>query len=284
MLETHARAAVENGTRTAASDRLAALHAADLPQKDSLCGCFWGALVLRAAGVEQAGGAPVTQDLVAVAAGTTLPTGDPADAVPPGETPRRDYAAALPLAAPAAAGTSPAALARAVARLAEGRLAVVPVAGPWTGERVARLVGLAGRVSTETALVANVRTGRLWGARADPSLLLAHLAGRPVSPPATDWDVGHFVNLVTLVRGAVGALVVVRDSYRTLGWEAHHLQPPGALAAALDRGDGLEGGVLCIGPVERERKLRAALERAGWELRFWDNGTPDPGEARFAPR
>jgi hypothetical protein len=65
---------------------LAALHSAELPQKDNLCGCFWGAIVLRAAGIER-----VDQDAVAVAAGTTLPDGDPTTFVPPGETSRQDY-------------------------------------------------------------------------------------------------------------------------------------------------------------------------------------------------
>ena len=37
-------------------------------------------------------------------------------------------------------------------------------------------------------------------------------------PPPADWDTGHFVELAQLLRGRRGALVLVRDSYPTLGW------------------------------------------------------------------
>ncbi|MEX2465199.1 MAG: hypothetical protein WD428_04900, partial [Gaiellaceae bacterium] len=122
-------------------------------------------------------------------------------------------------------------------------------------------------------LLANIRSGHLWGSRPDPAVLLAHLAGHPVEPPPADWDVGHYVNLVTTVRGAVGSLLIVRDSYRSLGWNGYHAQPPEAVAAALLRGDGREGGVLCICRPEDEKSLRAKLQ-GGYELRHWNNGTP----------
>ncbi|HET6175133.1 MAG TPA: hypothetical protein VFD90_21195 [Gaiellales bacterium] len=32
---------------TRGADRLLELHAAELPQKDELCGCFWATLALR---------------------------------------------------------------------------------------------------------------------------------------------------------------------------------------------------------------------------------------------
>ena len=52
---------------------LPALHALEMPQKDNLCGCFWGALVLRAARIDD-----IDQDRVTVVTGTTPPDGDPA--------------------------------------------------------------------------------------------------------------------------------------------------------------------------------------------------------------
>jgi hypothetical protein len=48
---------------------LAALHERAIPQKDQLCGPFWGALVLAVAGQ------PTDQDEVALRAGTTLAEG-----------------------------------------------------------------------------------------------------------------------------------------------------------------------------------------------------------------
>src|SRR5436305_1825430 len=73
----------------------------------------------------------------------------------------------------------------------------------------------------------------------------------PGPPPPADWDVGHFIELRSLVRGTGGALVVVRDSYPSLGWMGHHLQPPTVVARALTRGDGHEGGLLVVLAPER---------------------------------
>src|SRR5215216_2640028 len=62
---------------------LAGLHERSIPQRDQLCGPFWGALVLTAAGH------PTDQDEVALRAGTTLAEGDPAGWLPPRAPPRR---------------------------------------------------------------------------------------------------------------------------------------------------------------------------------------------------
>jgi hypothetical protein len=257
-------------------DGIAELHAGELPQKDNLCACFWGAIALRAAGVVEVEGEPVDQDRVAVEAGTLLPLGDPTTFVPPGESSRQDYRLPLPVASdPGAAGTAAPALARAVARLANGGLAVVPVAGPWTGESVAALVHAAAEVEPQTTLVANVGTRWLWASRPHPSALVAYLAGQEPVPPRADWDTGHYVNLAAVLSAPGRALVVVRDSYRSLGWEGYHLQPAEALAAALERGEDREGGVLCISPSSGEAALRRRLAEGGYDLRHWDNGTPD---------
>ena len=253
-------------------ERIAALHASELPQKDNLCGCFWGAIALRAAGLED-----VDQDLVAVEAGTILPAGDPVDHVPPGEEPRRDYRLRLPSTTDPSGlrtGTAAPALARAVERLSDGRLAVVPVAGPWNGETTAALVDVTAAGAPATTLVANIRTGPLWSSRSHPAVLLSYLATQEGDAAPHEWDVGHFVNLAASVRGPVGTLLVVRDSYRSLGWSGYHLQPADAFARALERDDGQEGGVLCIAPAGEAAALRRRLAGAGYDIRHWDNGTP----------
>jgi hypothetical protein len=256
-------------------DRLAALHAESMPQKDYLCGCFWGALVLRAAGVE------VDQDTVAAESGTILREGDPATFVPRGATSRRDYRLPLPATwDPSKGGTAAPALARAIERLAGGRLSVVPVAGPWSAETVVDLVEAAAETAPGATLVANIRTGPLWGTRPHPSLVLDHLAGRAVDPEPPEWDVGHFVNVVAVLRGPAAAAVVVRDSYATLGADGYHVQPAEAFARALERGDGHEGGVLCVCSSGEADALRGSLSTRGYVLRHWDNGTPDPEASR----
>ena len=86
---------------------LAALHEREIPQKDQLCGPFWGALALAAAGH------PADQGEVALRAGTTLAQGDPAGWLPPRRSPRQDYALTPP-GSPheSSSGTPPPGLAR----------------------------------------------------------------------------------------------------------------------------------------------------------------------------
>lgn len=248
---------------------LALLHKRALPQKDQLCGPFWGALALTAFGH------PTGTEAVAQRAGTVLAEGDPAGWLPPGASPRTDYAAPLPTTADEArAGTSATGLARAVEELCDGDLSVVPVGGPWTAETVAHFVEAASS-APGCVLVANGRTGRLWGSRPDPALLLDHLLGGADGAPAPDWDAGHFLQVLAVVRGPGGALVALRDTYPTLGWGGHHLQPAEAVAAALERGDGAEGGVLCVCAASAAGTMRGRFERAGFTLRHWNNGTPD---------
>jgi hypothetical protein len=122
-------------------------------------------------------------------------------------------------------------------------------------------------------LIANVRTGRLWGSRPPVEILLGELEGQPVLDPAADWDVGHFVELEMLIRGPGRSLVVVHDSYPSLGWDGRHLQPPRALAAALLRGDGREGGVLAVAANSRVEVVRALAVEIGLEIGIWNNGT-----------
>jgi hypothetical protein len=122
-------------------------------------------------------------------------------------------------------------------------------------------------------LIANLRTGRLWGSRPPVEALLAELEGQPADGPPADWDVGHFVELEMLIRGPHGSLVVVRDSYPTLGWGGRHLQPPRALADALLRGDGREGGVLVVTNGGREQAVKALAARIGLDVGTWNNGT-----------
>jgi hypothetical protein len=142
-------------------------------------------------------------------------------------------------------------------------------------ETVVSLIETASDSAPECVLIANLRTGRLWGSHASARLLLDHLAGRTVEPPPPDWDCGHFLSVAACVRGPGGVLVALRDTYPQLGLGGYHLQPAGALAAALERGDGLEGGVLCTCDARAAEALATRLGEAGFELRHWDNGSPD---------
>ena len=232
-----------------------------------------------------ADGETVDQDLVALRAGTVLPAcgehpAHPPHAagpqVPPGAESLVDYRFALPRAEPAVAGTSAPDLAAAIEELSGGALRCVPLSsGAWDGGIVEALVDRAR--SIDARLIANIRTGRLWGSRPPAELLVAWLDGDdlPEHPPDADWDVGHFVELAALVRGRARgqALIVVRDSYPTLGWDGHHLQPPDVVAAALRRDDGHGGGVLAVVPGERADEAIALAAELGLDIEMWDNGT-----------
>ena len=250
----------------------AALHESAMPQKDQLCGAFWGALILSAHGYAAG------QEEVALRAGTVLAEGDPAGWLPPGASPRADYEENIPVAADeSSAGTSATGVARSIEDLSGGTLAVVPVAGPWNADTVVSLVEVSAATAPGCVLIANLRTGHLWGSRPPARLLLDHLLGRTVSPPPPDWDCGHFLSIAGCVGGRGGALVIIRDTYPQLGWDGYHLQPAAAVAAALERSDGYEGGVLCACEAPAAEALAGRLGEAGFWLRHWDNGSPDEG-------
>ncbi len=256
----------------AGADRFAALHADALPQVDELCGCFHAHLALRLAGID------VGQEDVGLLAGSCVSAGRSRDVLPAGET-GREPRVAFPLADAAASGTSPAGLQRAVTALGAGVLAAIPIAGPFTRETTRAVLDGACMVERPLVLAANVATAPLWGSHPTAPQILAYLAsGDDTAGPAPDWDVGHFVSLLGTIEGAAGTLVVVADTYRSLGLGAVHLQPIERLVAALRResfpGD---GGILAIVGVADEAGLRSGLEAAGLELGLWDNGSPDLG-------
>jgi hypothetical protein len=254
------------------ADRFAALHADALPQVDELCGCFHAHLALRLAGVD------VDQEDVALLAGSCVSVGASRDVLPTGETGRAPRVA-FPVRPAATSGTAPSGLVRAIAALGEGRIEAIPVAGPFTTTTTRAVLELACALEQPVTLAANVATAPLWGSHPSAPQVLAYLAsGDAAAGPGPDWDVGHFVTLLGTIDGAAGSLVVVADTYPSLGLGAVHLQPIERVTAALRReefpGD---GGILAIVATPEAAGLRAGLEAAGLELHVWDNGSPDLG-------
>ena len=240
-------------------------------QKDNLCGPFWASRILLEAGFIEWSGEPIDEDLIASRAGTTLPPAGGPPAVPPGAMSLTNYRYDMPTAPAEESGTSAVGLMRAIESASGGALRCVPVRGQWTGERIEGLVSEA--TERRARLIANVRTGKLWMSRPHVGLLLDELAGRPVENPPAEWDVGHFIELVMLVRGSRGSLVVVHDSYPVLGVDGRHLQPPRVLADALLRRDGREGGVLAIVAREKADAIAALVTALGLDIGTWENGS-----------
>ena len=240
-------------------------------QKDNLCGPFWAARVLNESGYATWDGQPIDEDLIALRAGTMLPDAGSHAGVPPGAVSRAAYRYALSTAPVAESGTSVRALAEAIEAASGDELRCVPMRGAWNVDRIERVLDEARDLGAR--LIANVQTGLLWGSRPPIEVLLAELDGRPVQDPAADWDVGHFVDLEMLIRGPRRSLVVVHDSYPSLGWGGRHFPPPRVLAAALLRDDGREGGVLAVVPDARLEAAKALVAEIGLDMRPWNNGT-----------
>jgi hypothetical protein len=237
-------------------------------QKDNLCGAFCAARILLGLGIDELAGEPLDEDLVALRAGNTLPLDPSGPYVPAGAEPYVDYRYELRRVPAEEAGTTADALADVIA---SAGLRAIPLTGSWRPEAVERLLECATRAGAR--LLANVRTGGFWGSRPPIESLLAQLRGVEVEGPPAEWDVGHWCELELLVRGPGGALVVVHDTYPSLGWDGRHLQPPAAVAAALNRGDGREGGVLAVAARENAQPIEALADGLGVERRYWDNGT-----------
>jgi len=256
---------------TRGADRLLELHAAELPQKDELCGCFWATLALR---LHDEG--PVEQDDVGLCAGSVLTTHGSRDLLPFGEPGRGDFLMRLPVTDDdAASGTSAHGVAHAVSVLSSGRLAASPLTA-LDASAVRALLRAAAEAPAPVVLIANVQTGAFWGSHPTAAQVAAYLERGDVSagPPA-DWSVGHFVGLVGLSEGRAGALVTVADTYPAIGLGGVHLQPVEAVASAL-----AVRGVLVVAEPDAARRV---AEASGGLQELWDNGSPRPAAVGAHP-
>jgi hypothetical protein len=230
-------------------------------------------LALRARGVLGGDGIELGQDAVAGAADSKLARGDPSRWLPPRETSRADYHADLPVVDEDASGTSAAGLVRAADRLGGDAMAIVAIAGPWSEEAVGALFETAA-VDPTALLLANVQTGAFVGSHASFRQLTEVAQGNASELPGPDWDVGHFVNPMLYLQGPHSALVLIRDTYPSLGSEGHHWQTAGSLAAGLARSDGRQGGVLVLCSPSARSSIEMRAAAAGLRVEMWDNGTP----------
>jgi hypothetical protein len=259
------------------AERLVTLHAAELPQKNDLCGAFWGTLALRLAGIT-GDGEPIDQDAVGMAAGSVIPATSDDEALPPGETGRTDYRLSFPTVADSArSGTSVDGLVRAIRSLSGDSLAVIPVAGPWSAPALDAVLDAATACTQPCTTIANLSTRHLWGSRASPAALIGYLTtGDAALGPAPDWDVGHFVGVLGRIHGPRGTLVIVADTYRSLGWDGLHVQPSERMADGLARiHSGRPSGIVLVASADDAPALERRIGAAGLQIGTWDNGSPD---------
>jgi hypothetical protein len=250
-------------------------HAAELPQRDDLCGAFCGALALSAAAIEQHGGEPADQDAVARAAGTVVSRIPDLSALPHGERGRRDYRIAPPTIDDASvSGTNCAGVLRGIEHVSGGQLAAIPYSGPWSVETLDALFDALAALVRPATLIANVATRHFWGGAPSTGTLLAYLLDGVDEAPPPDWDVGHFVCVFARTSGPRGVLYGVADTYRSLGREGVHVQPRERLARALARPDMAPGGMIAVVAQADAAAVRSALAPSGLREGAWDNGSP----------
>jgi hypothetical protein len=275
---------VSNQLSFSAIGDIASIHAvrdAVVNQRDNLCGCFWAWVALRAFD----GSDLPDEEPAALAAGGAVPVGetDPAFSFPwggRGIEASWPYRLALPTSGDEdAIGTSAHGVVRAVDELSEGRLVALPYrADVWTPDLVeAMIANLIALGDVPLLPVVNVATAHFIGSTIDSVAVFAHVlhgAALPASEP--DWRVGHFCSLAGLLSGAAAQLVVIRDTYRAMGWRGHHVQTYASVAAALERDGTGAGGVLLITTAELAVDVGAAVADLGLINELWDNGSPQP--------
>ena len=242
-------------------------------QPDNLCGPYWIAMLLRAYGFA------VDTEQVALLAGSILPVGTPVW-LPPTAKPRQDYRLSLPQTQQVAqAGTAVVGLIEAASRASEGCFSLVPLRMVWSPERLETLLTLCqDNPNWEAVPLCNLHTRSLWGSHLLLGDVMNYLNGKEIAVPKADWDVGHFVTLAGIAKGR-RSLILVRDTYPIFGWDGYHLQSSEAIAAALNRDDGHEGGVLLFVATKDKAEVERQAKERGFELAVWDNGTPTSDRA-----
>jgi hypothetical protein len=86
----------------------------------------------------------------------------------------------------------------------------------------------------------------------------------------------------TLGYGRADLIAAAREQVSRLSF-VHNERLTNPAQEKLARGDGREGGVLCVAPPASGAALRASLGGAGFEVRHWDNGTPERMRAGQGP-
>ena len=277
-------------------------------QKDMVCGAYTLAYLLHAYGITEFEGELITVDEVAAAAGTALEPHNAErldrlrqrirDGAVPEERaetwyPHDYYAPSLPT-VDDSGGTSPRGIVKACENLSTGLLSALPI--PAVHEGTTQLTTdvfdqlLAGCLS-DNAITAQVILNYNLSQTLAPASLLGHKYNLtalftqwndPEYFRRLDWDVGHFTTLAgRLTRsGSDVRYLVIRDSYKTFGWNGYHLQPENAIRDGLIRADDhRNGGLLLVVPEVDRNAVEDWLTDLGLTTGIWDNGSayfPEP--------
>jgi hypothetical protein len=270
-------------------------------QKDMVCGAYALTYLLHAYGQTEQEGTPVTVDAVAAAAGTALEPQNQTrldavrEAVDRGEIPPdraetwylHDYFTFDLAVADDEGGTSPHGIVVACEAASDGSLTAVPVPicrgddVQLTADRFDELLTAVCGGSLHAQVILNYNLRHTLA----PASLLGHKYNLLALLTRwddieyfrrLDWDVGHFTTLAgRLTRtSSETRYLLVRDSYRTLGWQGYHLQPESVIHAGLVRADDdRDGGLLLVTPTAALKETLAWLDERDLVTEAWDNGS-----------
>lgn len=250
------------------------IHQNDNQQPDNLCGPYWLSLLLKAYG-----GLNVTAVEAAIAASTILPNqGNPTDWLPSNASSLQgaNYDQIPTHADLGICGTSIVGLIHATKTLSNSQFCLVPLQiSDWqTG--LSAVLNLCQTYPTWQAIpLLNPHTSYFWGA--NPSLLtiVSYLDSQPISPPPTDWSVGHFNLLIGSVQQAANRLYALLDTYPQFGWQGLHFQPPEALSQSLLRPQQkTQGGLALFVSEEFRSRIEQIITQEELSVSVWDNGSP----------
>jgi len=270
-------------------------------QKDMVCGPYTLAYLLRAYGFEHAKGVPVTVDSVAAVAGTALEERNENrqavvdEKIATGTVPEEragtwslhdHYEYRLETADEG--GCSPRGLVGACETITDGRVTAIPV--PAVVDDTVQLTedgfegvlsaALGGSFGAQLIFNYNLRhtvapTG-LLGHKYHLLALLTHWDD-PEYFRTLDRNVGHFTTLAGRMArpGTDHQYLLIRDSYRSFGWDGYHAQPASYVRAGVVRDeDHRDGGVILLCPTDEVDRLEAHLSGLGLTTGLWDNGSP----------
>lgn len=270
-------------------------------QKDMVCGPYTLTYLCRGFGIQEYAGGPLTVDHVAKEAGTALEqrhserdrsikTQIDRGEITPDQAKVRymhDYFDVDLQQAPEG-GTSAKGLVEACKTVSHGDLTAIPIPSEGDGgvqlstERFEQLLDAMLSGGLPFQMVFNYHLGEILA----PASLLGHKYNLvslltqwddPEYFRRLDWNVGHFTTLAGRIEreGSDVRYLLIRDSYKTLGWNGYHLQPESYILKGLLREDDhREGGILLVGPTSMRDEAMNLLESLGLETGIWDNGSP----------
>ncbi|NEQ52657.1 MAG: hypothetical protein F6K11_21385 [Leptolyngbya sp. SIO3F4] len=250
------------------------VHQTENQQPDNLCGPYWISLLLKAYG-----DLSVTAVEVAIAASTILPDhGNPNDWLPPNAKSLQGpgYEQIPTDSDLTICGTSITGLIKATTTLSEDKFCLIPLQISNWKTGLSAILNLCQTQPTWQAIpLLNPYTSYFWGSNPSPLTLISYLQSKQISPPTTDWSVGHFNLLIGAMHQNTNTLYALLDTYPQFGWQGLHLQPTEAVSQSLHRPQqSTQGGLALFVKTKLRSEVEQVILQEGLNISAWDNGSP----------